>query len=186
MAFFGVRPQEISNEHGKQVLEVSNVDLVAKTVRIPETIAKMGNFRIISDAPENAWAWLEKYLPKSGKIFPYSYATYRRIRNMLTIKLPHDVLRHSFASYGYHYLGIEKTVEILGQESGYEVYKTHYKAMVRTQDSADFFSIMPSIRDGLPPRRKQKIGDLNFGLSGEVADNLAYLKIHPELPQQPA
>ena len=186
MAFFGVRPQEISNEHGKQVLEVSNVDLVAKTVRIPETIAKMGNFRIISDAPENAWAWLEKYLPKSGKIFPYSYATYRRIRNMLTIKLPHDVLRHSFASYGYHYLGIEKTVEILGQESGYEVYKTHYKAMVRMQDSADFFSIMPSIRDGLPPRRKQKIGDLNFGLSGEVADNLAYLKVHPELPQQPA
>ena len=162
------------------------MDLVAKTVRIPETIAKMGNFRIISDAPENAWAWLEKYLPKSGKIFPYSYATYRRIRNMLTIKLPHDVLRHSFASYGYHYLGIEKTVEILGQESGYEVYKTHYKAMVRMQDSADFFSIMPSIRDGLPPRRKQKIGDLNFGLSGEVADNLAYLKVHPELPQQPA
>lgn len=105
---------------------------------------------------------------------------------MLTIKLPHDVLRHSFASYGYHYLGIEKTVEILGQESGYEVYKTHYKAMVRIQDSADFFSIMPSIRDGLPPRRKQKIGDLNFGLNGEVADNLAYLKVHPELPQQPA
>ena len=98
----------------------------------------------------------------------------------------HDVLRHSFASSGYHYLGIEKTVEILGQESGYEVYKTHYKAMVRMQDSADFFSIMPSIRDGLPPRRKQKIGDLNFGLSGEVADNLAYLKAHPELPQQPA
>ena len=58
--------------------------------------------------------------------------------------------------------------------------------MVRMQDSADFFSIMPSIRDGLPPRRKQKIGDLNFGLSGEVADNLAYLKVHPELPQQPA
>lgn len=55
--------------------------------------------------------------------------------------------------------------------------------MVRMQDSADFFSIMPSIRDGLPPRRKQKIGDLNFGLSGEVADNLAYLKVHPELPQ---
>ena len=54
MAFFGVRPQEISNEHGKQVLEVSNVDLVAKTVRIPETIAKMGNFRIISDAPEKS------------------------------------------------------------------------------------------------------------------------------------
>lgn len=36
------------------------------------------------------------------------------------------------------------------------------------------------------PRRKQKIGDLNFGLSGEVADNIAYLKAHPELPQLPA
>ena len=36
------------------------------------------------------------------------------------------------------------------------------------------------------PRRKQKIGDLNFGLSGEVTDNLAYLKVHPELPQQQA
>ncbi|MFR6034721.1 MAG: hypothetical protein ACLUKN_17035 [Bacilli bacterium] len=42
------------------------------------------------------------------------------------------------ASYGYHELGIETTVEILGQESGYEVFKRYYKAMVILTDAKAF------------------------------------------------
>ena len=87
----------------------------------------MGNWRNISNLPEAPWRWLEAYMPKEGPIFPYSYATYRRIRKLVSVKIPKDGLRHSMASYGYHELGIETTVEILGQESGYEVFKRHYK-----------------------------------------------------------
>lgn len=175
MGFFGIRPQEISNESGKPVLKVSDINFEARTIRISDETAKMGNFRIISNVPEIAWKWLEKYLPKSGNVFPHSYSTYRRLRRLFSVKLPHDVLRHSFASYGYHKLGIEKTVEILGQESGYEVYKNHYKAMVRPEDGERYFSISPDIRNGLPRRRVFKLGEPHLGLSGELYDNIAYL-----------
>lgn len=77
------------------------------------------------------------------------------------------------ASYGYHELGIETTVEILEQESGYEVFKRHYKAMVSPDDAKAFFSISPDIRDGLP---KTKIKQMPYrGLVGEIEENIKFL-----------
>ena len=139
----------------------------------PEETAKMGNWRNISNLPETAWSWLEAYMPKEGPIFPYSYATYRRIRKLLSVKIPKDGLRHSMASYGYHELGIETTVEILGQESGYEVFKRHYKAMVTPDDAKAFFSISPDIRDGLPKTKSKQMP--YRGLVGEIEENIKFL-----------
>ena len=120
---------------------MEDIDIKTRSIKIPEETAKMGNWRNISNLPETAWRWLEAYMPKEGPIFPYSYATYRRIRKLVSVKIPKDGLRHSMASYGYHELGIETTVEILGQESGYEVFKRHYKAMVSPADAKAFCKI---------------------------------------------
>ena len=111
-------------------------------------------------------------MPKEGPIFPYSYATYRRIRKLLSVKMPKDGLRHSMASYGYHELGIETTVEILGQESGYEVFKRYYKAMVIPADAKAFFSISPDIRDGLPKAKSKQVP--YRGLVGEIRKTLNF------------
>lgn len=173
MTFFGVRPQEITSETKERTLRAEDIDIKTRSIKIPEETAKMGNWRNISNLPETAWRWLEAYMPKEGPIFPYSYATYRRIRKLLSVKIPKDGLRHSMASYGYHELGIETTVEILGLESGYEVFKRHYKAMVTPDDAKAFFSISPDIRDGLP---KTKIKQMPYrGLVGEIEENIKFL-----------
>lgn len=168
MTFFGVRPQEITSETKERTLRAEDIDIKTRSIKIPEETAKMGNWLNISNLPETAWRWLEAYMPKEGPIFPYSYATYRRIRKLLSVKIPKDGLRHSMASHGYHELGIETTVEILGQESGYEAFKRHYKAMVSPDDAKAFFSISPDIRDGLP---KTKIKQMPYrGLVGEIEE----------------
>ena len=95
-------------------------------------------------------------MPKEGPIFPYSYATYRRIRKLVSVKIPKDGLRHSMASYGYHELGIETTVEILGQESGYEVFKRHYKAMVSPADAKAFLVYRRIYATGFPKLKSSK------------------------------
>ncbi len=173
MTFFGIRPQEITSETKERTLRTEDIDIKTRSIKIPEETAKMGNWRNISNLPETAWSWLEAYMPKEGPIFPYSYATYRRIQKLLSVKIPKDGLRHSMASYGYHELGIETTVEILGQESGYEVFKRHYKAMVSPDDAKAFFSISPDIRDGLP---KTKIKQMPYrGLVGEIEENIKFL-----------
>lgn len=77
------------------------------------------------------------------------------------------------ASYGYHELGIETTVEILGQESGYEVFKRYYKAMVIPADAKAFFTISPDIRDGLPKAKSKQMP--YRGLVGEIEENIKFL-----------
>lgn len=59
------------------------------------------------------------------------------------VDLPHDVLRHSFASYGYHYLGAEKTVEILGHVGGFGVFAKHYKGLATPAQAKRYFEIAP-------------------------------------------
>ena len=173
MTFFGVRPQEIASETKARTLRAEDIDIKTRSIKIPEETAKMGNWRNISNLPETAWRWLEVYMPKERPIFPYSYATYRRIRKLLSVKMPKDGLRHSMASYGYHELGIETTVEILGQESGYEVFKRYYKAMVIPADAKAFFSISSDIRDGLPKAKSKQVP--YRGLVGEIEENIKFL-----------
>lgn len=173
MTFFGVRPQEITSETKERTLRAEDIDIKTRSIKIPEETAKMGNWRNISNLPETAWRWLEAYMPKERPIFPYSYATYRRIRKLLSVKMPKDGLRHSMASYGYHELGIETTVEILRQESGYEVFKRYYKAMVIPADAKAFFGISPDIRDGLPKAKSKQMP--YRGLVGEIEENIKFL-----------
>lgn len=66
-------------------------------------------------------------------------------------------------------------MEILGHESGYEVFKTHYKAIVDPADAQKYFSIMPNVRDGLPKLRNPRLGERATGMSDEVKMNIAYL-----------
>jgi len=149
MAFCGVRPDEICNDVQKSVVKWEDINFDTKKITIRADVAKTRTARIISDAPENVWEWLSIDIPphqKSENIFPRSYSTFRIARRNMPNKLTHDVFRHSFASYAYHYMGIEKAVEIMGQEGGFAVYKKHYKSIATIADSRKYFSILPTKR----------------------------------------
>lgn len=143
MAFCGVRPDEICNNSDKPVLEWSDVNFDSKKITIRADVAKTRTARIISNAPLNIWEWLEVYKNEKGNVFPRTYAYFRAARRAMPNKLTHDVFRHSFASYAYHYIGIEKAVEIMGQEGGFAVYKKHYKGIATESDAKSYFSIVP-------------------------------------------
>ncbi len=143
MAFCGIRPNEICSDV-KAVLPVSAVDFKAKKITVPAAISKTHTARIIQP-PANIWAWLEplKERPESEAVAPASETVFRRVKASTGVKLEKDVLRHSFASYAFHYLGAERAVEILGHVGGFAVFAKHYKGLATPDEAEQYFSILP-------------------------------------------
>lgn len=142
LAFCGIRPNELVPVDGKGGLAISAIDFKGKRISIPAEIAKTRTARIF-EPPSNVWAWLKPLKGQGGKeqIAPGSYEVFRRVKDNCGVKIPHDALRHSFGSYGYHYLGAERTVEIMGHVGGFAVFAKHYKGLATPQDAKQYFDI---------------------------------------------
>lgn len=147
MAFAGVRPLEIVSPDRAPVLKICDIDFKTKKIKIPAEVSKTRRLRILSDLPANLWAWLEPLngLDNSLNVAPASYEVWRRIKEDSGVKIAHDALRHSFASYGYHFLGAEHTVEIMGHVGGFAVFAKHYKGLSDKKSAIEYFSITPKI-----------------------------------------
>lgn len=147
MAFAGLRPGEVVSPEREPVIKVANVDLKNKRITVPAEVAKTRMTRVLTDLPDNIWTWLAplQKLPKDDNVAPASYEVYRRVKRNSGVSIPKDALRHSFASYGYHFLGAEKTVEMLGHIGGFCVFAKHYKGLASPQDSKKYFEILPNI-----------------------------------------
>ncbi len=87
--------------------------------------------------PRNLWVWLDsaRGCDAAKNVAPGNCDCWRRAKDATGVKLPKDVLRHSFASYGYHYLGAEHTVEILGHIGGFGIFAKHYKELANAADA---------------------------------------------------
>lgn len=145
MTFAGIRPEEIISDTGDgsktDFLKFSDVDFKRERITIRASVAKTREARIISGIP-NLFAWL-KPIKEWRAIYPPT-ATFNKwytAKSKLPNAIPHDALRHSFATYAYYFLGVERAVELLGHD--YKTYKKHYKGLTTPEDSADYFSIMP-------------------------------------------
>ena len=145
MVFAGVRPLEIVSPDRSPVLKVCDIDFESKKIKIPAEISKTRRLRILSDLPANLWAWLEplKTLDASLNIAPASYEVWRSVKEDSGVKIAHDALRHSFASYAYHFLGAEHTVEIMGHVGGFAVFAKHYKGLADKKSAKEYFSTLP-------------------------------------------
>lgn len=146
MAFAGIRPQELLSNGSKTVLKVENIDFEHKKVVIPAPVAKTRRERHLNDLPANLWQWLTplKTMPKGSNVAPASYDAYKGVKmRHIPIKLEKDVLRHSFGSYGYHYLGAEQTIEIMGHERSFSMLADHYKGLADKKRAIEYFSIVP-------------------------------------------
>lgn len=143
MAFAGLRPGEVVSPECAPVIKIANVDFKNKRITVPAEVAKTRMTRVLTALPDNIWTWLAplQKLPKDDNVAPASYEVYRRIKRNCGISIPKDALRHSFASYGYHFFGAEKTVEMLGHIGGFGVFAKHYKGLATPDDAKLYFAI---------------------------------------------
>jgi integrase len=144
MLFAGVRPAEV------QRLEWSAVDLGSRTISIEGAVAKTRSFRRLHDLPENLWAWLDAAPKKEGAVVPANARNaaqaLRDARERAKItEWPHDAMRHSFASYGFH-RGLEWVVDTMGHVAGFRTFVRHYKGAASKADADSYFAIAPSVR----------------------------------------
>lgn len=147
MMFTGVRPNEMFNDDGKPVVTWEDVDFKHRKVLVKAETAKTRSARIMQDLPENLWAWLEAYRGEEGNVISISAGRVAKNRRAACkeakVKYSQDILRHSFASYGYHYLGAEESVEIMGHVGGFGVFARHYKAIANKVEAEEYFKILP-------------------------------------------
>lgn len=148
MAFAGVRPAEIINDMAKPVLKWADIKM-GHSISISGETSKIRAPRVLHALPDNLWKWLELTDKKDrkGNVISISYSVFRNVREKvckgLKLKWLQDGLRHSFASYAWHVLGAEHTVEILGHEGGFEVLKKYYKGIATKSESEEYFKIVP-------------------------------------------
>lgn len=139
MAFAGIRPEELVPSQKKDCLQIKNIDFENKKIAIPASVAKTREPRILENLPENLWEWLNPL--KGAKSICKGYEAYKLIRRKLPVKLKKDVFRHSFASYGYYFLGVEHSVKILGHD--YKTFKKFYEGIANKENAQEYFNIRP-------------------------------------------
>jgi len=159
MAFAGIRPGELTDCCKEDILRIGDIDFANKKITIRAIVAKDRKCRILENLPENIWSWLEplKVIHPSFRVIPNAYKAYQRAKDGLSIKLSKDILRHSFATYGYHKLGGEHTVEIMGHITGYGVFARHYKGLGNMTDAIEYFNITPETVKTEMNRRTQEL-----------------------------
>ncbi len=147
MLFAGVRPAEIFNDDGKPVLKWEDIDFDKKTILIRADSAKTHSARILQGLPENLWQWLEMYRQSKGNVIGISAGRVSKNRReackQAKVEFAIDICRHSFGSYGYHFLGVELTVEIMGHIGGFSTFVRHYKGVSNLKESKEYFAITP-------------------------------------------
>jgi integrase/recombinase XerD len=136
--FAGIRPEER--------LQWSHVHLEDRFIEVPAAIAKTRKRRIVTIS-ENLAAWLELATCRLHRqVAPVAWLVKRRAALLKKAKItvwPHDVLRHSFASYHLAQHGsAEKTSLQLGHHNTQMLF-AHYRELVRPADAAAFWEIRP-------------------------------------------
>jgi len=145
--FGGIRPEEILHEHsGVARLPDSCVDLKARTIRIPASIAKHAGGkprpRIVEGMPDTLWSWLEKYWHHG---ISATSGRKRRVKVMAHAGITkgfHSILRHSYATMACPILGEVEVARQLGHK-GTQILHDHYRGIVSRADAADYFQVKP-------------------------------------------
>jgi integrase len=147
----GIRPIEMMR------MDWSMINRRSRSITLPGSATKIRRSRVLSDLPPAVWQWVEwerarlrEAGKEAGRIVPCNYRNWReRIRQTMREHdlgdWPHDATRHSFASYGYHVLGAERTVELMGHVGGYGLFAKRYKGTARACIARLWFGVLPSI-----------------------------------------
>ncbi len=129
--FAGVRPQEL--------LQIQRADFKNGYIFISEKVAKTGDARSVPVMP-NLGAWLARFpFPAAG----FNATQVKRFRASAGLRLPQDVLRHSYATYLYELKKDAAFVASTMGHAGTAVFFSNYRALAAPGDGERFFSILP-------------------------------------------
>jgi integrase len=143
--FAGLRPDEIAGR-GKQRMKWEQIDVVDKTVRVPPEIAKTRTARVLEELPATLWNWLQ---PGQGNISP---GRSRQIANLCARLAgygpdrpwPHDVLRHTFATFAVAATADPGRVALwLGHEGNPTMLHRHYRGLTTRAEAEKFWALRP-------------------------------------------
>lgn len=150
-AFTGIRPRgELER------LRWEHLDASAELIRIPASISKTRMERVLYDLPSVVWQWIQwerQRTEQAGKrrgygrvahVMPIGYRHYQAgVKRACPVSWPRDGTRHSFASYGYHVLGLDRTVEAMGHIGGYRLFQRRYKKAASVETANEWFAVRP-------------------------------------------
>jgi integrase len=140
-AFAGLRTAELVR------LEWSDVDLRRGHINIPATKSKTARRRLITMAP-NLRAWLAPYASHTGRLWSkhrdnYHFVVTHFWKATGLAEWPHNVLRHSFASY---HLAKHQDAPRLALDMGHvspHMIFGHYREIVTPEEAERYWQIFP-------------------------------------------
>lgn len=147
--YAGLRPYEVCR------IEWGAVNIAERRIKVEASVSKTRRARIIEGVPTILWALLQPYWTREGYVFPRPegwsqksiFTLYGKMRRtagrMANVALPHDVLRHSFATYFVAITGdVGRAAKILGHCGLYQL-EAHYDAKETKQAAAQYFHPRP-------------------------------------------
>ncbi len=138
--FAGLRPDEMNR------LDWAQVDFINKTIVVLSAAAK-GRARRVIDMSSNLMAWIQPYRKESGRLLEHEVSLIRgRIRKAMKLaKWPHNIMRHSYASYHYGFHRNESLLmALMGHADDGRILHNHYRAVVQPIAAREFWEIYPA------------------------------------------
>ena len=97
---------------------------------------------------ENARAWLKLCPPLKGRIIPKNFAKkWKALRQSVGLfdEWPHDVMRHSYATYWLEEHGDEKRLQLLMDHKSADMIYKHYKGHTTPSEAKAFWALLPNL-----------------------------------------
>lgn len=152
LCFTGVRPK---GEMG--LLRWRHIDLRTQSITIPAAVSKIRQRRVLEGLPPIFWEWAEWEREQgrgSGRVLNSTYDNFRKALRAAACPHPekgwgpvdisgNDATRHSFATYGFYYFGLEKTVDLMGHVAGFGLFSKRYKGVAGARQARLWFGIRP-------------------------------------------
>jgi|LULV01.1.fsa_nt_gb integrase len=140
-AFGGLRSAE------RDRLRWEDLNWEEEAVPLSSAITKTSRRRVV-DMPDNLKQWLLKYKKDEGRISPFAkvHPELKKIFELAEVGMPHNAIRHSFASY---HLCKFKNAHLTAELSGHSVstLQSDYKAITYSSEAEKWFNISPQNKE---------------------------------------
>ena len=129
-------------------IKKEHIDFEAKGIRFPGDLHKTGKTKYRQGQPEALWHWLAFATEKTWTeitISNYAHEKVKAVRRAFgqDFTLPHNVLRHSFASYHLAaFKSLQNTGYLMQHTSGHTT--SIYEGVAREADALAYFGILPN------------------------------------------
>ena len=137
--FAGLRPSE--------TCRLRACDVGAEIIRLEAAVTKTEQARTVEMRANLREILREFPLPPVGVLDPSGYRLRQelgRVAKSVAVGLPHDVLRHSFASYAYELTRDAASTAYEMGHQGTAIFVRHYRGLVPPGAGQRFFSIRPT------------------------------------------